>query len=164
MKQLIFEEITEAHIGDVREIYNYYVKNTTISFDIDGADIEQMKASVMNDNPRFKSFVIFEDKSLKGYALLTQYKKKHAYDITAEVTIYLKPDCLGEGIGGQTLRFLEEQAREQGFKTLIATICTENERSIALFEKHGYVQRALFKEIAYKFDRGLDIVCHQKML
>lgn len=40
---------------------------------------------------------------------------------------------------------------------MIATICMENTRSKSLFERNGYEQCALFKEIGYKFDRKLDI-------
>jgi len=164
MRQLTFEEISETHIEEVREIYNYYVRNTTISFDLEDVTLDQMKISVINENPRFKSFVIYENGTMKGYVLLTQYKKKQAYDICGEVTIYLKPDCLGEGIGSHALLHIERIAREQGFKTLVTTICSENARSIALFEKHGYVQCALYREVAIKFNRSLDIICHQKIL
>jgi phosphinothricin acetyltransferase len=62
------------------------------------------------------------------------------------------------------LAFIEEVGREQGFHTLIATICMENSRSIRLFEKNGYEQCALFKEVGYKFRRRLDIGSFQKIM
>ncbi|WP_342426701.1 GNAT family N-acetyltransferase [Paenibacillus sp. FSL L8-0158] len=76
----------------------------------------------------------------------------------------MKPDCLGQGIGKQALSFIEEVAKEQGFHTLIVTICMENTRSKLLFERNGYEQCALFKEIGYEFDRRLDIGSFQKIL
>jgi phosphinothricin acetyltransferase len=124
----------------------------------------QMKESVLNRNSRFKSFLVIENQEIVGYVLLTQYKNKQAYDICAEVTIYLKPDYLGHGIGSKALAFIEEVGREQGFHTLIATICMENSRSIRLFEKNGYEQCALFKEVGYKFRRRLDIGSFQKIM
>jgi L-amino acid N-acyltransferase YncA len=161
---LSFEEITQQHLKEIREIYNYYVLNTTISFHTDELDQDQIKASVINKDKRYKSYVIYDDHEIKGYVLITQYKSKQAYDISGEVTIYLKPNCLGQGIGRQALQFIEEVARTQGFHTLIATICMENTRSKSLFEKNGYEQCALFKEIGYKFDRRLDIGSFQKIL
>ncbi|WP_247901506.1 GNAT family N-acetyltransferase [Paenibacillus pabuli] len=159
-----FEEITEQDLTEVREIYNYYVSNTTISFHTEELTLEEIKTSVMNQNPRFKSFVIKEENEMKGYVLITQYKSKQAYDFSGEVTIYLKPGTVGKGIGGKALRYIEDVAREQGFYTLIATVCMENTRSISLFEKHGYEQCAMFKGVGYKFDRRLDIGSFQKVL
>lgn len=159
-----FEEITEQDLTEVREIYNYYVSNTTISFHTEELNLEEIKATVMNRNPRFKSFVIKKENEIKGYVLITQYKNKQAYDFSGEVTIYLKPDIVGKGIGGTALRFIENVAREQGFYTLIATVCMENTRSKSLFEKYGYEQCAMFKGVGYKFDRRLDIGSFQKVL
>ncbi|GMK39580.1 hypothetical protein PCCS19_26340 [Paenibacillus sp. CCS19] len=164
MSTITFEEITTEHIHAVKEIYNYYVLNSTISFHTEPLNSDQMKESVLNKNARFKSFLISDDQQLVGYVLLTQYKNKQAYDVSAEVTIYLEPNYLGRGIGSHALSFIEGIAKEQGFHTLIATICMENARSIKLFEKNGYTQCALFKEVGYKFERWLDIGSFQKVL
>lgn len=168
MNNLSFEEITNAtplhQLNEIREIYNYYVLNTTISFHTKELDVDQFKASVINKDSRYKSYVIFEEDDIKGYVLISQYKSKQAYDICGEVTIYLKPNCLGLGLGRRALHFIEEVARKEGFHTLIATICMENTRSKSLFEKNGYEQCGLFKEIGYKFDRRLDIGSFQKIL
>jgi L-amino acid N-acyltransferase YncA len=164
MTTVSFEEINELHLNAVKDIYNYYVSNTTISFHTEELTLDEIKTSVINKNPRFKSYVIKEDNEIKGYVLMTQYKGKQAYDVCGEVTIYLLPDNLGKGIGKQALLFIEGIAREQGFYTLIATICMENVRSKSLFEKHGYDQCALFKGIGFKFDRRLDIGSFQKIL
>lgn len=164
MTTVTFEEVTEQHLPEIREIYNYYVMNTTISFHTEELDLDQIKSSVMNKDTRYKTYVILETDQMMGYVLITQYKSKQAYDICGEVTIYLKPDILGKGLGKQALRFIEKIAKEQGFHTLIATICMENTRSKSLFERNGYEQCALFKEIGYKFDRKLDIGSFQKIL
>ncbi|MDQ0721038.1 L-amino acid N-acyltransferase YncA [Paenibacillus sp. W4I10] len=164
MTTVTFEEVTEQHLPEIREIYNYYVMNTTISFHTEELDLDQIKSSVMNKDTRYKTYVIFENNQMMGYVLITQYKSKQAYDICGEVTIYLKPDILGKGLGKQALRFIEKIAKEQEFHTLIATICMENTRSKTLFERNGYEQCALFKEIGYKFDRKLDIGSFQKIL
>lgn len=164
MTTVTFEEVTEQHLPEIREIYNYYVMNTTISFHTEELDLDQIKSSVMNKDTRYKTYVIFENDQMMGYVLITQYKSKQAYDICGEVTIYLKPDILGKGLGKQALRFIEKIAKEQRFHTLIATICMENTRSKSLFERNGYEQCALFKEIGYKFVRKLDIGSFQKIL
>ncbi|WP_410769410.1 GNAT family N-acetyltransferase [Fontibacillus sp. BL9] len=164
MAALLFEEINDSHLEMIRDIYNYYVLNTTISFHTESLTHDQIRESVIHKNKRFKSFVIREDSEIIGYVLITQYKNKQAYDICAEVTIYLAPGNTGKGAGKVALNFIEKEAKEQGFHTLIATICMDNLRSKALFERNGYKQCAFFKEIGFKFNERLDIGSFQKIL
>jgi L-amino acid N-acyltransferase YncA len=164
MNSISFKEIGDEHFNEIQEIYNYYVKNTTITFNTDLLTLEEIRDMVMNVNSRYKSFLIMSFGKVTGYVLITQYKKRQAYDKTAEVTIYLKPDYIGNGIGQIALEFIEDFAKAQEFHSLMATICTENERSERLFSKNGYSKNAHFKEIGYKFERFLDIACYQKII
>ena len=80
--------------------------------------------------------------------------------------MYLKPDCIGVGLGSLGLQHLEEYARKQGIHVLVATICgeNENEKSIHLVERNGYFRCAHYKEVGLKFGQYLDIVGYQKIL
>lgn len=162
--QVAFEEVKEEHLPAILDIYNYYVLNTTVSFHTEALTLSEIRANVMSGLSKYKTFTILQNNVIKGYVLITQHKNKQAYDVTAEVTIYLEPSCLGQGLGSKSIHFLEKAARDKGFHVLIATICTENERSIHLFEKYGYIQCAHFKEIGYKFGRRLDIASYQKII
>lgn len=161
---IVFEEIQEQHLPAIMRTYNYYVEHTTISFHTEPLTLEEIRSNVIHPNPKYKSFVILDEGMFKGYVLITQHKNKQAYDVTAEVTIYLDPEQLGHGLGSRAIAFLEKQGRASGFHVLIATVCTENERSIRLFEKHGYLKCAHFKEIGFKFGRRLDIASYQKII
>ena len=157
-------EMKERHLPKVLAIYNYYVVNTTISFHTEPLSLDEMQQNTWNGHPRFKSYVMEEAGGMIGYALLAQHKNKQAYDVTAEITIYISPDHVGRQLGAEAVGFLEEQARQLGFHALVATICTENERSIRLFERLGYEKSAYFREVGRKFDRWLDVVSYQKII
>ncbi|MEC0249203.1 GNAT family N-acetyltransferase [Paenibacillus chitinolyticus] len=159
-----FTEIEERHLPEVLAIYNYYVANTTISFHTETLTPDEMRSQVLSGDKRYKTYVIADGNTTLGYTLLTRYKNKQAYDTTAEITIYLTPEHVGKKIGKESVAFLETKARESGFHSLVATICTENERSIRLFERLGYEKCAHFKEIGRKFDRWLDIASYQKLI
>lgn len=164
MAAVTFEPVKQEHIGQVREIYNYYVLNSTISFHTGEVSLEEMRDNVLLPDPRFKSFVILQNDAVCGYVLITRHKNKQAYDASGEVTIYLKPEYTGQGIGGLALDFIEDIAREQHFHTLVATVCAENGHSSSLFEHKGYESCAYYKEIGFKFGRRLDIRVFQKIL
>lgn len=161
---LSFPEIGEEHLPEVLGIYNYYVLNTTVSFHTEPLDMAEMRQSVCSGGARFKSYAIMDGAEMQGYVLIARHKNKQAYDISGELSVYLKPGCTGKGAGGKALHFIEQKAAELGFHVLVATVCADNERSRQLFLRNGYEQSAHFKEIGYKFGRWLDIVSYQKIL
>ena len=164
MPTINFVEINESYLPKVREIYNYYIQNTTATFHIQPVTLDEMRRIVFYSDPRFKTYLIFDHDQLCGYCILARYKEREAYSITAGASLYLHPEFTGKGIGSEALKFLESLALQNGFHSLIGGICLENTASIKLFEKNGYTKCAHYKEIGKKFGRLLDIVNYQKIL
>jgi L-amino acid N-acyltransferase YncA len=164
MNQYVFEEISEKHLPEVREIYNHYVLNTTCTFNTHALSLDEMKRMVFFDDQRYKTFVLTEDNSVCGYVFLKPHSEREAYDKTAEVTVYLKPGLIGKGLGSMCIRYIEKHAKVNAFHALLAVICGENEKSIRLFERNGYKKCAHYREIGEKFGRFLDVVVYQKIL
>ncbi|WP_424357733.1 N-acetyltransferase family protein [Methanocella sp. MCL-LM] len=159
-----FEEIGEEHLDAVLDIYNHYVLNTTATFHAHAFGRDEFRELVFFDNPRYRTYVIKEAGAVCGYVLLTQHKKREAYDGTAEVTVYLVPGSVGKGFGSRALQFIEQIAKERGIHVLVATICGENARSIGLFERNGYDKCAHYREVGQKFGQRLDVVAYQKII
>lgn len=169
MKQLVtlkFEPIKEEHIDIVREIYLYYIKNSTATFHINEVSYEEMRQLVIFENPKYESYLIKQDDEICGYVVLTQFKPREAFGHSAEITIYLKYGYEGRGIGGQALKFIEERAKqsEKEINTLLALVCGENIGSRILFERNGYAVCGEFKRVGYKFERWLDLITYQKFI
>lgn len=160
-----FVPVAEKHVDAIRDIYNYYVENTTVTFHSQLLDNKEMEEILYFKNPRFSSYSILNlEKEVVGYVIIGYYKPRQAYDFTAEVTIYLHPDFTGKGIGNKAMKFIEKTAREKDFHALLGVICAENETSIRLFKKFGYWECANFKEVGLKYNRLLDVVVYQKIL
>ncbi len=160
----LFREITEEDLPKVLEIYNYYVLNSTATFQISTLTIDEMREMVINTHSKYKAFVIVEEDNICGYCLLAQFNTKEAYDETAEITVYLKHDAIGKGLGTIAIQNVEDYAREQNIYVLVAIICGENSRSIKLFAKNNYFKCGHFREVGMKFGRRLDVVNFQKIL
>lgn len=160
--ELTFVEIGEEHMAVATEIYNHYVLNTTVSFHTEPLTVEEMTRNTLNPDPRFASYAILQDGEMQGYILITRHKNKQAYDVTGEISVYLKPEATGRQLGRPALAFIEREAAENGFHMLVATICSENGPSRNFFERNGYEQSAYYREIGRKFGRWLDIVVYQK--
>lgn len=164
MNNYRLEELKDGQLKEIMEIYNHYVMNTTATFHAKQLNLEEMKEHVFFDNPKYKTFVIFDNDNLCGFVVLTHHKKREAYDGTAEVSIYLKPNFIGRGLGSFAVRHIEDVAKRSGIHVLIATICGENNKSIKLFENNGYTKCAHYKEVGKKFGQLLDVVAYQKII
>lgn len=164
MGSYCFHEMSEEYLDQVLEIYTYYVLNTTATFHDRPLSREDMRGIVFFQNEKYKTFVLCDEAEVCGYVLITQHKNREAYDKTAEVTIYLKPDQTGKGLGSRAIKHIEEYAMRQNLHVLVATICGQNEASIRLFERNGYWQCAHYKEVGEKFGQRLDIVSYQKII
>jgi len=160
--KLYFKLINESDVEILREIYNYYVQNTTVTFQSNPVDIDYIRKNYPLNSKQYKTFLIIHEGYAVGYCALEPYKKKKAYNRTAEICIYLKPENIDKGIGARAVRYIEKTARENGIKILLAFITAENEPSVRLFKKLGYYQCAHFKKIGEKFNRVLDVLVYQK--
>lgn len=157
-------ELKETDLEFVREIFNYYIQNTTKNFRTLPLTVDDLKAIICPGHPKYKSYLVAENSIRCGFCYLSQFRKKQAYDRTAEITLYLKPGYTGRGIGSEIVRYLEGIAIDAGIKVLVAIISGENQESIALFEKHGYWQCAHYRQVGEKFGRVMDVVVYQKII
>jgi phosphinothricin acetyltransferase len=148
----------------VKEIYDYYVMHSTATFHTEPVSISELKEYIYINHPIYKSFIINCDDTPAGFCYYTYFKKRQAYDRTAEVTIYLRPEFCGKGIGHKALLFLEDQALKSGIKNFISIISTDNLPSIKLFEKLGYKKVAHFEKVGEKLGLVLDVIAYQKQL
>jgi phosphinothricin acetyltransferase len=162
--------IRDARLADmpaVREIYNYYVANSTVTFDEDAMTLREWKAKFSYLHKLGMPFLVAESPSgqLLGYALVTPWKQKRAYRYTVENSIYLGPAAAGKGLGRALLGALIERSRAAGLKEIIAVIADQGaEASIALHEKFGFEEIGRMGRVGFKFDRWLGTVLLQKSL
>ena len=75
MLDVQFVPMREEFVEEIRQIYNYYVVNTTASFHQHEISFEEMHDLLFYANPRFQSFAIFTSdlETLIGYIGLKQY-------------------------------------------------------------------------------------------
>lgn len=164
MSSISFTEAQESHLPELLDIYSYYVLNTTATFHAVVPSPDEMRAMVMADRPVYRTFVIYDSSELCGYVSLVRHKNREAYDGTADISIYLRPDFIGKGIGRLALQYIERYAADKGLHVLVSLISGENSKSIILFERNGYTKCAHYKETGKKFGRYLDVIAYQKII
>jgi L-amino acid N-acyltransferase YncA len=152
--------IRKVEIRDAEEItaiYNYYIENTTITFEEESVSVEEMAARIESISSIYPYFVVEDNGIVVGYAYATQWKARSAYRFSAEVTIYLHHELKGKGIGSTLFHALVEEMRKTDLHVLVGGIALPNEASIALHEKFGFKKIAQFEEIGFKFGKWIDV-------
>ncbi len=165
MSDLVIRPYSFADIPAVTRIYDYYVRETVITFETEEPDEAEManrfSAIVSKGHPLLIGEV---DGKVIGYAYASTYRAREAYRFTCEDSIYLAPDAVGHGLGGKLLGRLIEDSSKAGLKQMLAVITAERANSIRLHEKHGFRMIGRYEALGFKFDRWLDIVHMQRAL
>lgn len=157
-------DLQDTDFPIVKEIYDHYVEHTTVTFHTEKISIPELKQVISINHPIYKSYLIDYNNHVCGYCYISQFKNRQAYNRTAEITIYLKPDFSGKSIGKPVIEKLEEIARRHNIHVLIGVITGDNYPSIKLFQKCGYEKCAHYIEVGEKFNKLLDVVAYQKTL
>ncbi|WP_353809328.1 GNAT family N-acetyltransferase [Agromyces sp. SYSU T00194] len=151
----------------VREIYNYYVTNSTVTFDEDRMTMREWKQKFAYLQRLGMPFIVAQSPSgqLLGYALVSPWKQKRAYRYTVENSIYLGPAATGKGLGKVLLGELIERSRAAGLKEMLAVIADQGaDASIRLHRKFGFREIGRMGRVGFKFDRWLGTVLLQRSL
>lgn len=148
------------------EIYNYYVVNTPITFDLEPVSVER-RARWFDEHAggrRHQMFVAEDAGQVVGYACTGPFRDKAAYDTSAEVSIYCAHDATGRGIGAMLYRTLFDALRNEDINRLLAGITLPNEASIRLHRKFGFTDVGVFTECGRKLERFWDVVWMERPL
>jgi L-amino acid N-acyltransferase YncA len=164
MNDILFIPLKDSDYSIIKEIYDYYILNSTATFHTEPVSLKELKEFIFINHPVYKSFLIYYNKDIAGYFYLTYFKKRQAYNRTAEVTLYLKPEFCHKGIGIKVLNHIENFAKKTIIKNLIGVITGTNNESIKLFEKAGYFKCAHYLKVGEKFGQILDVVAYQKSI
>jgi len=152
-----------ADLAAIQDIYNYYVLNSSATFDTKPVVFDEKWFAKFNEeNPLFVAC----DEGLKviGYAYYGPFRDRPAYNSTKETTIYVSHSSQKSGVGSLLYKTLIEYAIIQKVHVLLAVVGGNNPQSVALHGKFGFTFCGQMREVGYKFDTWQDIFFYQRVL
>lgn len=167
MTDITFRAATTADAPALVDIYNHYVTTSTVTFDLDPWTVSDMEHKMEVVAGLGMPFIVAElAGDLIGYAYLSTWREKCAYETTMENTLYLRADSRGMGIGRLLLDESLRLAAAAGTREVIAVIASTSEAvpSIRLHEKAGFVRVGEMDNVGRKFDEWIGVVMMQKSL
>lgn len=158
---------TEADLPAMVEIYNYYIQNSVVTFDIEPITYEDWASKFKWISDLGLPFIVAESPSgqIIGFAYVAPWRQKAAFKRTVEDSVYLRPAAIGKRVGTKLLAELLERAKAAGVKEVVAVISDKGaESSIALHERFGFKRQGHLGKVGFKFGRWLGTVLMQKSL
>lgn len=158
-------QATQADALEIARIYQYYVEQTTISFETTAPGVEEMCRRIdLFTSSGFPYLVAEAHSRILGYAYAHPWKERDAYRHTWETTVYVKHGEQAKGVGKRLMQALIDIARNLECHALIACITAENIASRLFHESLGFQMASEFHQVGFKQGRYLDVTDYQLIL
>ena len=165
MAEFMIRDAVGKDAEAVASIYSHHVLHGTASYDTEPPPVDAILAKIRWVSDSGWPFVVAErNGEVLGYAYATQFRDRAAYRWTAEDSIYVRADCVAQGIGKALLTELLARSESSGFRQMIAVIGGAAEASVRLHAACGFRESGRVHGAGWKHGRWLDNVYMQKSL
>jgi len=156
---IVIRTATPADLPRLTEIYNHYVVNTPVTFDVEPYTLEGRAAwfAQFAVAGRHRLLVAESALGIAGYAGTMRWRAKAAYDTTVETTIYCAPEAVGKGIGIRLYEALFAALRGEDVHRYVAGYTMPNEATAKLHARLGFRTVGVFSQVGRKFGRYWDV-------
>ncbi len=161
-RTFLIRPATNDDVGAIVGIYNWAVNQTFATIDSEPLSAEEAADWWETHARRSRLIVATDDSGVIGWARLFPWKQR-GIDVVEDL-VYVDPVHHGRGIGRALLTELIKQATGLGYRTIVATVATDNRSGLQLHEKLGFESVGTIRNAANKFDRWMDITLMQKAL
>jgi L-amino acid N-acyltransferase YncA len=111
--------------------------------------------------------VVAEDAAgrVLGFAYASSFRPRAAYRYTAEESVYVHPDLIGQGVGKALVAEIIAVCEAMGLRQLVAVIGdSANAASLGLHRSLGFTEIGVGRAFGHKHGRWVDIVQMQRAL
>lgn len=158
----MIREAMEKDLGDILEIYNDAIMNTTAVYDYKAQKLDDRKQWYEKKKYEGYPILVFEynDKAV-GFATFGPFRPWPAYKYTVEHSVYVDFKYRNIGIGSALVKEIIRIVDEREYATLVAGIDGDNEKSIRIHEKLGFRYSGTINKAGYKFGKWLNLAFYQ---
>lgn len=154
----------ESDLERITEIYNEALLNTAAHYYAEPKTLDDRRDWLLGHTSKYPVLVALINNKVIGWASLNRWSVYHAFEDSAESSLYVDTAYQGKGIGSKLMQHLIEETKKGDLKTIIARILDGNPASIKIHERAGFEHTGTLKKIGKKFGRYIDLHMMQKML
>lgn len=136
-------------LSAIVDIYNSTVASRMVTADLAPVSVESRRAWFdAHAGAKRPLWVVRDGDGLAGWLSYSDFYGRPAYRHTAEVSIYLREDWRGRGLGRWLLRESIAHAPSIEVHTLLGFVFGHNAPSMALFESEGFAAWGTYPRVA----------------
>lgn len=164
---------TEGDLAALTDIYNHYVRETALTFDVTPFTPEE-RLPWLRAHPAHGPHRLLVAEGARttgagagrvlGYATSSAFRPKAAYGTSVEVSVYCAPGATGRGVGTLLYTALFEALAGEDLHRAYAGIAQPNEASGRLHAAFGFRLLGTYTEVGRKFGRYWDVSWFEKPL
>ena len=130
---------TEDDLKEIVRIYNSTVSTRQSTADTTEVSVESRLEWFRQHDPKKRPLLVHEDNDkVIGWVSFQSFYGRPAYDNTAEISIYISPECRGKGLGRLLLAESLELTESLSIKNVVCFIFSHNIPSIKLFKSFWF--------------------------
>ena len=153
----MIRSIEEKDIPVILDWYNWYIRNSTATFETEELTLIEFKQRVHKIIEKYPWIILEEDGKPVGYAYYSDFNSRQAYACTVDLAIYLDPNACHLGYGKILMQEMIRIARKSRYKNIVSLVTAGNIASETLHERFGFAKKATFDEIGYKHNQWLAV-------
>ena len=170
-KHVRIRDVQAQDLPRVQAIYAHHVLNGLASFEEIAPDLAEVRRRYEAILTGGFPYIIAETDApnspanLAGYAHAGPYRTRPAYRYSIENSVYIAPECIGQGVGRALLSELIVRCTALGYRQMIAIIGDSgHSASIGLHRSLGFAGAGIIQSVGFKFGRWVDSVIMQRPL
>lgn len=148
----------------ILETLDFYIKmdvnrlsyNNIYTYEIENQIVGLILAYNSNDVKKLDKPILEHLKTKNIY--LDSFEKECFEDEFYIDTVSVSPNFQGRGIAKELFSFVEEKAKEKGFKKVSLLVDFENEKALALYEKLGFKKNTILKVANHNYHHMIKMV------
>ena len=158
---MIIRPATLADAAAIAQIYNHEILHGVATFDTETKTTENREEWLRQHSDKYPVVVAVVDGLTVGFASMTRWSERAAYDDTAEISVYINPAYQAKGIGKQLMKAIIEAGKKGGLHCILSRITEGNDASIHLHKVCGFETIGVMKQVGRKFGKLLDVTMMQ---
>ncbi|GEN86057.1 N-acetyltransferase family protein [Oceanobacillus sp. FSL W8-0428] len=158
----MIREATAKDLTDILDIYNDATLHTAAVYTYKPQTLVNRQVWYKQKmDAGYPILVSEQDGKVAGFATFGPFRDWPAYKYSIEHSVYVDKGYRKKGIASSLMKEIIAVAREREYKMMVAGIDAENEKSIAMHEKFGFVHAGTIKNIGFKFNQWRDLAFYQ---